>query len=125
MATRHVIVGGGTAGHNAIVTIRQEEAGSQRSEIVLVATERPYSRMVLPYYLGRTIAESHVFTVTPARLAELGVTAHLGRRAAALDPRAGKVTLDDGMVVEFDDLLIATGSSAVRPRVPGADGPGP
>jgi NAD(P)H-nitrite reductase large subunit len=124
MPTRHVIVGGGTAGHNAIVAIRQEEAGPPRSEIVLVAAERPYSRMVLPYYLGRTIAESHVFTATPARLAQLGVTTHLGRRATALDPRAGKVTLDDGTVIEFDDLLIATGSSAVRPRVPGADGPG-
>jgi NAD(P)H-nitrite reductase large subunit len=27
-------------------------------------------------------------------------------------------------VIEYDDLLVATGSSAVRPRVPGADGPG-
>jgi NAD(P)H-nitrite reductase large subunit len=119
---RHVIVGGGTAGHNAINTIRQEEG--ERSEIVLVSAERPYSRMVLPYYLGRTIAESHVFTATPAKLGRLGVTAHLGRRAASLDAKAGKLTLDDGAVLEYDDLLVATGSSPVRPPVPGADGAG-
>ncbi len=122
MPPRHVIVGGGTAGHNAITTIRQEEG--ERSEIVLVSAERPYSRMVLPYYLGRTIAESHVFTATPAKLGRLGVTAHLGRRAAGLDAAAGKLTLDDGTVLEYDDLLIATGSSPVRPPVPGADGAG-
>ncbi len=121
---RHVIVGGGTAGHNAVNTIREEERGREASEITLVSAERPYSRMVLPYYLGRTIAESHVYTATPARLAQLGVKTHLGRRAVKLDPKAGKLTLDDGTVVEYDDLLIATGSSPVRPPVPGADGPG-
>jgi NAD(P)H-nitrite reductase large subunit len=120
---RHVIVGGGTAGHNAIVTLRQEEKGDA-SLIVLVSAERPYSRMVLPYYLGRTIAESHVYTATPGRLAQLGVTAQLGKRAAGLDVKAHKLTLDDGTAVEYDDLLIATGSSPVRPPVPGADGPG-
>ncbi len=124
MARRHVIVGGGTAGHNAIVTIRQEEQGREASEITLVSAERPYSRMVLPYYLGRTIAESHVYTATPARLAQLGVRALLGRRAVGLDPAAGKLHLDDGSAVEYDDLLIATGSSPVRPAVPGVDGPG-
>jgi NAD(P)H-nitrite reductase large subunit len=80
--------------------------------------------MVLPYYLGRSIAEAHVFTASPARLAQLNVRTHLGRRAVGLDAAASKLTLDDGTVVEYDDLLIATGSSAVRPAVPGADGPG-
>jgi NAD(P)H-nitrite reductase large subunit len=122
MPTRHVIIGGGTAGHNAIETIRQEERAA--SEITLVSAERPYARMVLPYYLGRTIAESHVYTATPARLAQLGVRTHLGRRAAGLEAKAGKLTLDDGTVVEYDDLLVATGSSPVRPPVSGADGPG-
>jgi NAD(P)H-nitrite reductase large subunit len=124
MPRRHVIVGGGTAGHNAITTLRQLEPRDEPSDVVLVSAERPYSRMVLPYYLGRTIAESHVFTATPERLARLGVKTHLGRRAVGLDPRAGKLTLDDETVVEFDDLLVATGSSPVRPPVPGADGPG-
>lgn len=122
MAKRHVIVGGGTAGLNAIRTIREHDRGE--SEIVLVSAERPYSRMVLPYYLGRSIAESHVFTATPARLAQLQVQSHIGRRAASLDPAANRLTLDDGTVLEYDDLLIATGSSAVRAPVPGADSPG-
>ncbi len=124
MPKRHVIVGGGTAGYNAISAIRQLEPRDEPSDLVLVSAERPYSRMVLPYYLGHTIAESHVFTATPGRLAQLGVKSHLGRRAVGLDARAGKLTLDDDAVLEYDDLLIATGSSAVRPPVPGADGPG-
>ena len=122
MATRHVVIGGGTAGMNAIRTIREEEAA--RSEITLVSAEKPYSRMVLPYYLDRSIAESHVFTATPRVLADWGVKAHLGRRVTALDAKANACTLDDGTTLEYDDCLIATGSSAVRAPVPGADGRG-
>ncbi|MGH7339244.1 MAG: NAD(P)/FAD-dependent oxidoreductase, partial [Candidatus Rokuibacteriota bacterium] len=122
MARRHLIVGGGTAGMNAIRTIREEE--SERSTITLVSAEKPYSRMVLPYYLDRSIAESHVFTATSRVLDDWGVTGHLGKRATALDTNANVCTLDDGTTVEYDDCLIATGSSAVRAPVPGADGPG-
>ena len=117
---RHLIIGGGTAGMNAIRTIREEE--SERSEITLVSAEKPYSRMVLPYYLDRSIAESHVYTATAKVLAGWGVKTHLGRRAATLDTAANACTLDDGARLEYDDCLIATGSSAVRAPVPGADG---
>lgn len=121
--TRHVIVGSGTAAINAIQTIREIDHGD--SEITLVSRERPYSRMVLPYYLGRTITRSHVFTLTPPRLAELDVnTNNLGRQAVGLDAARQSLTLDNGQSVPYDDLLIATGSSAVRAPVPGVDGPG-
>jgi NAD(P)H-nitrite reductase large subunit len=122
MAARHLIIGGGTAGMNAIRTIREEE--SDRSTITLVSAETPYSRMVLPYYLDRSIAESHVFTATAKVLADWGVTTHLGKRATTLDTKANVCTLEDGTTVAYDDCLIATGSSAVRAPVPGADGPG-
>jgi len=122
MARRHLIIGGGTAGMNAIRTIREEE--TERSTITLVSAEKPYSRMVLPYYLDRSIAESHVFTATARVLADWGVTPQVGKRATALDTKANVCTLDDGTTVEYDDCLIATGSSAVRAPVPGADGPG-
>jgi NAD(P)H-nitrite reductase large subunit len=122
MATRHLIIGGGTAGMNAMRTIREEER--EPSEITLVTAERPYSRMVLPYYLDKSIAESHVFTATAAQLAKWNVKTHIGRRATGLDVKLNVCTLDDGTRIEYDDCLIATGSSAVRAPVPGADGPG-
>ena len=120
MATRHLIIGGGTAGMNAMRTLREEER--EPSEITLVSAERPYSRMVLPYYLDRSVAESHVFTATGIQLTQWKVKALVGRRAAALDTKANVCTLDDGSKVEYDDCLIATGSTAVRAPVPGADG---
>jgi NADPH-dependent 2,4-dienoyl-CoA reductase/sulfur reductase-like enzyme len=123
MPVRHLIVGGGTAGLNCIRTIREEERG-ERSEITLVAAERPYSRMVLPYYLGQSIAESHVYTATPASLAAWNVKPMLGRRATGLDTQNRTLTLDDGATVEYDDCLIATGSRAAKAPIPGADGPG-
>src|SRR2546426_7581310 len=122
MARRHLIIGGGTAGMNAIRTIREEER--ERSEITLVSAEKPYSRMVLPYYLDRSIAESHVFTATAQVLGQWGVKTHVGRRAANLDVKANACTLDDGTKIEYDDCLVATGSSPVRAPVPGADGAG-
>ncbi len=120
--TRHVIVGGGTAGMNAITTIRQYDRGA--SEIVLVSAERPYARMVLPYHLKGTISESHVYTAPPTRLRELDVQTYFGRHAAKLDTRGKILTLDDETEIPYDDLLIATGSSPVRPPIAGAEGQG-
>ena len=131
---RHVIVGGGTAGLNAMTTIREYDKGE--SEVVLVSTEWPYSRMVLPYYLGHTISESHVFTATAPRLANLGVqfaktdaateadliNQFIPRRAVSLDTANNQLTLEDDVTIGYDDLLIATGSSATRPPIPGVDG---
>ena len=122
MPPRHLVIGGGTAGLNAIRTIREEDGGS--SEITLVSAERPYSRMVLPYYLGETISESHVFTATPASLAAWKVKSLIGRKAARLDTGVRTLTLDDNSTVEYDDCLIATGSRAARAPVSGAEGPG-
>ncbi|MGE3536973.1 MAG: NAD(P)/FAD-dependent oxidoreductase [Candidatus Tectimicrobiota bacterium] len=120
--TRHVIVGGGTAGMNAITTIRQYDRGA--SEIILVSAERPYARMVLPYYLKGNVSESHVYTAHASRLRALQVDTYLGRRAARVDAQASTLLLDDDTAIPYDNLLIATGSSAVRAPVPGAEGQG-
>ena len=122
MATKkHLIVGAGTAGYNAIRTLRQ--SGSQ-DQIALVSAEHPYSRMVLPYFLEQGISEGHTATVSLNQLEKWDVELHLGRRAVSLDTQNNKLTLDNGDELEYDDLLIATGSSAVRLNLPGADGEG-
>jgi NAD(P)H-nitrite reductase large subunit len=119
MKTSHLIVGAGPAGLSAIDTIR--EFGDTRA-ITLVCDEPPYSRMVLPYYMDGTIPEENVFTASDAYLADKGVEALIGKRATAIDKSSA--TLDDGSTIDFDDALIATGSSAVRPPIPGVDGEG-
>lgn len=118
---RHVIVGAGTAGFNAVTTLLSIEP---RADVTLVSAEAPYARMVLPYYLSSEISESNVYTVAPERLADLGVKLRLGRRARGLDRAAKRLLLEGGESVEYDDLLIASGSSAVRPPVPGLAGSG-
>ena len=118
----HVIVGAGTAGFNAISTLAELEG--RPLHVTLVSAELPYARMVLPYYLSSEIQRDNVFTISEERLASLGVELALGRRAAGLDRAAKRLLLDDGSSVGYDDLLIATGSSATRPPVPGIEGAG-
>jgi len=116
----HVIVGAGTAGFNAISTLAELEGAPLN--VTLVSAERPYARMVLPYYLSSEIQRDNVFTIMPEQLTSLGVKHIFERRAAELDRGARRVLLDDGSAIEYDDLLIATGSSATRPPLPGMRG---
>lgn len=118
-AKKQLIVGAGTAGTNAIRTLRQM---GNSDDIALVSAEPPYSRMVLPYVLEQGIAEGHTATVPFNQMEKWGVELHIGRRAVSLDTKKNTLKLDNQDELEFDNLLIATGSSAVRLPIPGADG---
>jgi NAD(P)H-nitrite reductase large subunit len=119
MATRHVVVGGGPAGLFAVETIR---ALDPAAAVTLVTDEPPYSRMVLPYYIAGEIPETQVFTGSDDHWARLRTSVVRGRRATGLDPRARRLTLADGDTIPYDRLLLATGSSPIRPDLAGADG---
>lgn len=118
MAKRNVVVGGGPAGLFAIETLRQLDPDA---EITLVSDERPYSRMVLPYYMAGEIPEEHVYTASDGYWARLRVAA-LERRAVAIDTGRKRVELSDGSGLPYDQLLLATGSAPIHPDMPGADG---
>ncbi len=118
----HVIIGGGPAATNAIETIREFDGG--QSTITLLCDEPAHSRMALPYWLAGTIPEAHTHTGDAAYFARLHVATRFGVRVAAVDPRGKTVTLADGDKIDFDNLLIATGSSPLSPTIPGADLPG-
>lgn len=117
---RHVIVGAGTAGIAAIRSLRQ---AGETGEIHLVSAEHPYSRMVLPYLLDGTISEPHTATLSLIQLDKLRVTRHFGSPVVSLDTKANQLTLANEEKPEYDTLLIATGSSAARPPIKGADDP--
>jgi NAD(P)H-nitrite reductase large subunit len=120
---RHLILGNGPAGVIAAEIIRKH---ARRDEIVLVGSEPepPYSRMAIPYLMIGKIGEAGTYLrKEPGHFDRLNI--HLRRaRATGLNLAARSVTFDDGSELEFDRLLIATGSVPVRPPIQGIDLPG-
>jgi NAD(P)H-nitrite reductase large subunit len=116
---KHVIIGGGPAGMYALDTIRKLDEGVA---VTLISDEPAYSRMALPYFLAREIPEEHVLLGNERFFQEMRADALLGKRVTAIDPDKKLLTLDDASTLHFDTLLIATGSSPTRPRIPGVDG---
>ena len=116
-----VLIGGGLAGAKAAETLRAEGFDGR---VVLIGEEpeAPYERPPLSkgYLLGsdeREKARVH----EPGWYEEHDVDLRTGTRAVGLDPAARRVELDTGEALSYDRLLLATGSSARRLPVPGAD----
>jgi len=103
-----VIAGAGLAGLRAAQTLRRR---GYEGSITLVGDEphRPYNRPPLSkeVLLGKAEAEASVF---PSDTLEVDWL--LGRSATGLDPVRKVVELDGGDKLDYDKLVIATGSRA-------------
>ena len=120
---KHVIIGNGPAGVVAAETLRKADPGAT---ITLIGDEPepPYSRMALPYLMMGEIDEAGTYLRKGQdHYARLAIELVRGR-AGAVDTGARRVRLDGGASLGYDRLLIATGSHAIRPDIPGIDLPG-
>jgi NAD(P)H-nitrite reductase large subunit len=118
----HVILGAGPAGVIAAETIRQH-APNDRITLIGDEVEPPYSRMAIPYLLMGNIDERGTYLRKDANhFVRLNV-AQVNARALSVDGQAKTIQLSNGSVLQFDKLLIATGSRPVRPPIPGLDSP--
>ncbi|WP_409472261.1 NAD(P)/FAD-dependent oxidoreductase [Streptomyces sp. HC307] len=117
-----VIVGGGLAGAKAAETLRAEGFSGR---VILICDERdhPYERPPLSkgYLLGKEERDS-VFVHEPAWYARNDIELHLGQTVDAVDRTAKTVRFgEDGTVVRYDKLLLATGAEPRRLDIPGTD----
>ncbi|WP_254431423.1 NAD(P)/FAD-dependent oxidoreductase [Agromyces sp. Marseille-P2726] len=121
---RVVIIGGGLAGAKAAEHLR--EAGFTGSvRIVAGEAHSPYIRPPLSKeYLNRSAGRESVFVHEPRWYDEHGIVVSQGVRATTIDPAAHTAELDSGETVHWDRLLLATGASSRRLRIPGADAEG-
>lgn len=106
---RHVIIGNGIAGVEAIGAIRSLD---QAASVTLIAREPhpPYCRPMISLLLAGEVAESALPIRDAGFYERMGVEALLGREAVRISVAARTVVLDDGEEVGFDRLLVASGS---------------
>lgn len=116
-----VVVGGGMVARRLVDALRARDENGRWAVTVLAEEPRaPYDRVALTsYFTGRH----------PEDLALGGqdlwddplVTLRRGVAATALDRAARTVTTSDGRTLAYDSLVLATGSYAAVPPVPGKD----
>ncbi|WP_205661165.1 NAD(P)/FAD-dependent oxidoreductase [Amycolatopsis vastitatis] len=116
-----VIVGAGLTGAKAAETLRAE---GFTGRVILVGAEPdlPYERPPLSkgYLLGQDDRAS-VFVHDEKWYAEQEIEVLTGRRVTALDRTAHEIELAGGERLGYTKLLLATGASPRRLRVPGND----
>lgn len=123
MMRRHVvIVGNGAAAVSALETFRSRDRDS-RVTVVSGESCPAYSRVLLPYFLRRTVPYGHLFIRDLAFYRDLGAELVLGRAVERVDVGGRRLELADGGRLSFDGLLLAPGSHPVKPPIPGLEGP--
>lgn len=116
----HVIIGAGPAGVVAAENLRKLDPTAKIS-IYGAEREAPYSRMAIPYFLIDKVPEEGTHLRKNDRHFDLlNIDVHQ-LRVDKIDAENKALTLEDGSSVNYDKLLIATGSHPVRPPIPGMD----
>src|SRR5919112_4544155 len=125
MRQRLVVIGNGMAGVRTVEEILARGGGDQFA--ITVFGDEPYgnyNRIMLSNVLAGVEDEAGIFLNDLNWYADNGVTLHAGSRISRIDKHAKRVYADDGTSTEYDKLIIATGSRAFVPPIPGIHRPG-
>ncbi len=120
---RLVVVGGGMVAHRLVqALVDRDEHGSWQVDVLTEEAHAPYDRVALTsYFSGRTPED---LVLGPDALWQRpGLRLHTSAVVTGIRPEDRVVSVGD-REVEYDALVLATGSSAFVPPVAGSDLPG-
>jgi apoptosis-inducing factor 3 len=119
---RYVIIGGGLAGGSAAETLRQS---GFTGEIVMLCAEDvlPYDRTIL------TKGNNTLLKITADNIKlrsqdffdKIAVDVRTSTLVTKVDAKTKSITTKNGDTLTYDKLLVASGTSAIRPDVPGVN----
>ncbi len=144
MSDRLVIIGGNAAGMSCAAQARRLRGPDDLEIVVVEAGEfASYSSCGIPYWVGGEVDEADALIArTPAAFAEQDIRIRFGTRAERVDLEAATVTVRSrkgdgdgdasgrgggsggGPTIGYDQLLIATGATPLRPPIEGLDADG-
>ena len=126
--SKTVIIGGVAGGATAAARLRRRD---ESMEIVMLEKGEyiSFANCGLPYYIGDVIhsRESLLLQTPEGMKKKFNIDVRICQEAAAVRPEENIVTVQNlktGETYEesYDNLIIATGSSPLKPGIPGIDG---
>jgi assimilatory nitrate reductase electron transfer subunit len=114
-----LVVGNGMVGSRVVQELLERDL-DRRLRITVVGDESggAYNRMQLSNLLAGRTHRDHITLADEAWYAAQGVTLIAGRAVTAIDRAARTVSIDE-TTLPYDVLVLATGSEAVLPPIPG------
>jgi nitrite reductase (NADH) large subunit len=116
---RLLVIGNGMVGHRLLENLAAAEHDFQIT--VLCEEPRPaYDRVALTSFFAGKSAED-LSLVTEGFFEQHGIALRLGERATQIDRDRKQVTTSSGELLDYDKLVIATGSFPFVPPIPGRE----
>jgi assimilatory nitrate reductase electron transfer subunit len=118
--SRVLVVGNGMVGLRFVQDLLERDR-DRRLQITVVGEEKggAYNRILLSNVLAGATKASDIELANEQWYEANGVRLLSGRAVIELDRLSHKVILDDGTSLRYDSLVLATGSDALAPPIPG------
>jgi NAD(P)H-nitrite reductase large subunit len=116
----YLIIGGSAGGIGAIEAIREIDKVSSLAIIAEELTPQ-YSKPMISEYLSEGAGALNQIMYRPKKFwQENSVDIFPGKKVIKMDPKEKNITLEDKTKIDFNKLLIATGSQPIIPKIDGA-----
>ncbi|MDR1564358.1 MAG: FAD-dependent oxidoreductase [Oscillospiraceae bacterium] len=118
---RYIIIGCSAAGISAAQEIRKYHTAA---EIVIVTEEhyKAYGRPLISYYLKDRVKEEDIYYKDKSFYTDNFIYLLTGKRVVDINLEQKYITLNDDKKIDYDRLLIATGSKPFVPHIENAEG---
>jgi len=113
-----IIIGNSAAGIACVEAIRQRD---KESKITIISDEDypSYCRCLISYYLAQDVKEDKLLYRPASFYKENNIEVILNKKVARVDPKKNRIVCEDKTALNYDSLLIATGSSPKFPDISG------
>jgi NADPH-dependent 2,4-dienoyl-CoA reductase/sulfur reductase-like enzyme/peroxiredoxin family protein/rhodanese-related sulfurtransferase/TusA-related sulfurtransferase len=122
---KYVIIGGVAGGATTATRLRRLD---EKAHIVLLERGEyiSFANCGLPYYIGDVIKErsSLLVQTKEAMRDKFNIDVRTSSNVTSIDPKNKKIVINNETEETYDELIIATGSSPLKPKIPGIDSKG-